>query len=145
MLNWAARYFPILRVLKPQLSETDSLLEIGSGPFGVGAFRRHPFIGCDVSFPFPPKAPMIPVVATATNLPFGDKSYDAVIVSDVLEHIPPEKRMDVVSEALRVTRKIAVFGFPSGMEAFECDRKLAQTYDQQHLERPVWLQEHMLY
>jgi hypothetical protein len=145
MLNWAARYFPILRMLKRRLDESDSILEIGSGSVGIGMFYRAPFVGCDVSFPFKPRAPMVPVVATATELPFEDRSFDGVIVSDVLEHIPPEQRTTVVREALRVTRKIAIFGFPSGPQAFEYDRKLAEAYDRRQQDRPIWLQEHMLH
>jgi hypothetical protein len=145
MLNWAARYYPILRVLKQQLAETDSLLEIGSGPTGIRKFYKAQFIGCDISFPERPKAPMLPVVATATALPFGDQSFDAVVASDVLEHVPPSQRMLVVREALRVVRKVAVFGFPSGHAAVEYDRKLAEAYDRRKKDRPGWLQEHMQY
>jgi SAM-dependent methyltransferase len=143
MLNWAARYFPILRALKQRLAETDSLLEIGSGPVGIGMFSRAPFVGCDVNFLVRPKTPMLPVVATATTLPFGDRSFDAVVASDVLEHVRPDQRMVVIREALRVVRKVAVFGFPSGDPALEYDRKLAETYDRSRQDRPEWLQEHM--
>lgn len=145
MLHWAARYYPILRVLKPQLSETGSLLEIGSGSIGIGKFRRVPFVGCDIKFEFRPKAPMLPVVASATRLPFEDKSFDAVVASDVLEHVPPDQRALVIREALRVVRKIAIFGFPSGRTAFEYDVKLAEAYDRSRQDRPVWLQEHLQY
>ncbi len=143
MLNWAARYFPILRELKQQLDETDSILEIGSGSLGVGKFYRGSFVGCDVSFSYRPKPPMLPVVATAAELPFEDRSFDGVIVSDVLEHVPPDQRTAVVHEALRVMRKVAIFGFPCGPQAFEYDQRLADTYDRRQQEKPVWLQEHM--
>lgn len=145
MLNWAARYYPILRVLKPQLSETGSLLEIGSGSIGIGKFRRARFVGCDIKFDFHPKAPMLPVLASATCLPFDDKSFDAVVASDVLEHVPPDQRLFVIREALRVVRKIAIFGFPSGRAASEYDLKLAESYDRTRRDRPVWLEEHMRY
>ncbi len=141
MLNWAARYFPILRVLEQY--KIHSILEIGSGSVGIGKFYRAPFVGCDVSFLFQPKAPMLPVVATGTQLPFGDRAFDAVVVSDVLEHVPPSFRIDVIREALRVARKVAIFGFPSGTEAFQYDCRLAETYDSKQQARPVWLQEHM--
>src|SRR5258708_1388833 len=124
MLNWAARYYPILRELNPHLSETGTLLEIGSGSIGIGKFRRVPFVGCDTKFQSPPKAPMVPVVASGASLPFGDRSFDAVVASDVLEHVPPQKRWDVVSEALREARRVAVFGFPHGPAAFELDQAL---------------------
>jgi hypothetical protein len=145
MLNWAARYFPILRKLKSRLSDGDTLLEIGSGPVGIGKFYHREFVGCDVSFPEKPRPPMLPVVATATALPFGECSFDVVIVSDVLEHIPPEQRMAVVREALRVMRKVAIFGFPSGEQAFGYDKKLVERYHTKRLKVPPWLEEHMLH
>ena len=145
MLNWAARYFPILRELKQRLAETDSLLEIGSGSVGIGKFYHAPFVSCDINFPARPNGPMLPVVATAIALPFAERSFDAVVVSDVLEHVPPAQRMDVVREALRVARKVAVFGFPAGSLAMKCDQRLAQAYDDCGRKKPVWLQEHLQY
>lgn len=142
MLNRAARYFPIIRELK-QLDEGDSILEVGSGAFGLGQFFDRPFVGCDVSFSTKPRKPMLPVLATAAQLPFGDQSFDVVIVSDVLEHVPPECRTAVIREALRVTRKVAIFGFPCGQEAFACDRRLAAIYEWEKQEAPIWLKEHM--
>jgi SAM-dependent methyltransferase len=145
MLNWAARYWPILKVLKEHGDEAGPMLEVGSGSVGIGKFYPGPFVGCDLSFLFPPKAPMLPVVATATRLPFDDCSFDAVVVSDVLEHVIPDQRMGVIREALRVMRRVAIFAFPSGPQAFEYDRKLAEDYDRNKQEMPVWLEEHMLY
>lgn len=143
MLNRAARYFPILRELRQCVAANESILEVGSGALGVGEFHAHPFVGCDVGFRERPKSPMLPVLATATMLPFGDGCFDAVIVSDVLEHVPPEHRPAVIGEALRVARKVAIFGFPSGPGAFEYDQKLAKAYNAAKQEMPVWLQEHL--
>ena len=145
MLNWAARYFPIVRVLKQHLSKVDSILEIGSGSVGIGKFYPSAFVGCDLGFAFKPRPPMLPVLASATQLPFSKSSFDAVIASDVLEHIPPDRRMSAIRETLRVTRKLAIFGFPSGPGAFDWDCKLAKAYDCRKLERPVWLGEHLRY
>ncbi len=142
MLNWAARYFPILRALRPHLSETDRLLEIGSGSVGIGMFRHASFVGCEIKFPDRPKAPMLPVMASAANLPFEDRSFDAIVASDVLEHVPPELRAVVIHEALRVARKIVIFAFPSGSKASEYDLRLAAVYDRRQQPRPEWLQEH---
>jgi SAM-dependent methyltransferase len=145
VLNWAARYFPIVRVLKAPLSDTGTLLEIGSGPVGIGKFYGSTFVGCEINFPYRPKAPMLPVVASATSLPFDDRSFDGVVLSDVLEHIPPDQRALVIREALRVVRKIAIFGFPSGKAASQFDVKLAEVYDRRKQDRPEWLQEHLRY
>ena len=53
--------------------------------------------------------------------------------------------MAVIRESLRVARDLAVFGFPSGGEAIEYDRKLADDYDRSRQDRPVWLREHILF
>src|SRR5581483_693590 len=145
MLNWAVRYWPILRLLRQQKADFGSLLEVGSGSVGIGKFYSRPFVGCDLSFLFPPSAPMMPVIASAIKLPFNDRSFDAVVVSDVLEHVPPDQRACVIHETLRVMRNVAVFAFPSGVEASRYDEKLAQTYDLYKTDRPVWLQEHLQY
>jgi hypothetical protein len=87
---------------------------------------------------------MTPVVASATDLPFDDNSFDAVIASDVLEHVPPELRETVIQETLRVTRGLVIFCFPCGKPAHDADRSLRETYLSKHLEVPVWLEEHML-
>jgi len=145
MLNWATRYFPIRRALKKRLHDSGSLLELGAGPVGIGGFRRAPFVGCDLSFAWGPTPPMLAVKATATNLPFPDQSFDAVVASDVLEHVPPEERCAIINEALRVTRSVAIFGFPCGQEAEKSDRQLAGDYDRNQQERPVWLHEHLMH
>jgi ubiquinone/menaquinone biosynthesis C-methylase UbiE len=78
-------------------------------------------------------------------LPFKDNAFDAVIVSDVMEHVPPRQQRQVVSEVLRVARKMVVFGYPCGQAAFELDQKLHGDYQSRHLPPPVWLEEHMLH
>ncbi len=145
MLNWAVRYFPILRVLKGRMAAGEVLLEIGSGSFGLATYYKNPFVGCDVNFPWPPEKPMLPVRCSATNLPFGDASFAAVVVSDVLEHVPPEHRTTVMREALRVARKVVVFGFPSGSPAYERDRQLHDYLKKRGISNCDWLEEHMRY
>jgi hypothetical protein len=144
MLNWAARYYPILRTLKLHgLLEQGSLLEIGSGSTGIGRFRKVPFVGCDLSFPIPPEWPMMPLTASAAQLPMRDRQFDVVVASDVLEHVPPDLRRTVIAEALRVARKLVIFGFPSGQLAWESDRALYNSYVNAKREPPGWLAEHM--
>ncbi len=144
MINWAARYYPIVRILKANgLFEEGSVLEIGSGPVGLGRFRKVPFVGCDISFPYEPVSPMKPLIASAADLPLKDNEFDVVLASDVLEHIPPDLRKTVVAEALRVARKLVIFGFPSGKAAWHADRELLDTYLKANRTPPSWLTEHM--
>jgi hypothetical protein len=144
MLNWAARYYPIIRTLKQHgLFDQGSLLEIGSGPIGIGRYRKLPFVGCDISFPITPEAPMMPLSASAAQLPVKDREFDVVLASDVLEHIPTELRTRVIRESMRVARKLVIFGFPSGELAWKSDQALYNSYVNAKLDPPNWLAEHM--
>src|SRR5260370_31742777 len=92
LLDRAARYFPIRRLLREHTSPGDRLLEVGSGPFGIGWFHRRAFVGCDVGFEIPPTPPLLPVIAHAGRPPFRGASFHAVVLSDVLGHVHPPAR-----------------------------------------------------
>jgi hypothetical protein len=145
LLNRAARFFPILEELKRQLPHGGTLLEIGSGSLGLGEFWSGPFVGCDLTFPTPPVRNMCAVLCSGERLPFPDSIFDAVVVSDVIEHIPPQVREAVVVEALRVARRVVIFAYPCGPKAFALDQSLYRDYCDRSLTPPVWLQEHMLH
>lgn len=144
MINWAARYFPMLRVLKQHgFMKCGTLLEIGSGHRGIGSYRKVPFTGCDVDFPFKARWPMTPLIASGAELPVEDKSFDVVIASDVLEHVPPDFREKVIQEALRVARSLVIFGFPCGSSAHDADKEFKRFCLMRNIAVPQWLEEHM--
>ncbi len=145
MLNRAARFFPILSQLRLNTKVAATLLEIGSGSLGLGQFWPGSFVGCDVIFPSTPVKHMRAVRCSGHQLPFKDASFDAVVVSDVMEHVPPALREQVVQEVLRVARKIAILGYPCGAAAFALDQKLYREYHRRGIRPPVWLEEHMLH
>lgn len=143
MLNRTARYRPIVGLLRRHRVRGGAVLEIGSGAFGIGEYYDAPFVGCDLHFDQRPRAPLRPVVGSGLRLPFRDATFDAVVVSDVLEHVPASERRAVVREALRVTSTIAVFGFPAGEAALVIDRNLAALHHARGLAPPTWLLEHL--
>lgn len=145
MLNRAARFFPILRKLQSKLPPGGAVLEVGSGPTGLGEFWTGKFVGCDIGFPSRPITNMLAVRCSGHQLPFADGSFDAVVVSDVMEHVPPVQRDQVLHEVLRVARKVIIFGYPCGKAAFELDQKLYHLYRSLNVSPPVWLEEHMLF
>jgi SAM-dependent methyltransferase len=143
LLNWAARYFPILRCLRKFVTNGGSILEVGCGAYGLAYFSRRELVGCDIEFSQKPSRLIRAVVALADNLPFADRSFDSVVASDVLEHVRPEQRQQVVREVFRVCRKVAIFGFPSGTAAHHIDEGLLADYQRLAIPAPKWLLEHM--
>jgi hypothetical protein len=79
------------------------------------------------------------VVADVRNLPFGDRSFDAVVAVDLLEHVPPQDRPQALGELRRVTRARLVVGCPTGEAALDADRRLSERLRR----RPEWLSEHI--
>jgi O-antigen/teichoic acid export membrane protein len=143
MLNWAARYFPILRLLRRDVPGARLILEVGSGSYGFSSFYGQTVVGCDLTFLVTPNQPILPVKCSATALPFRDGAFEAVIASDILEHVVPNQRGRVIHEAVRVGRNLVIFGFPCGPAALAVDRQLFEDYRRLGLPVPEWLQEHM--
>jgi hypothetical protein len=54
----------------------------------------------------------VPVKGDGTRIPFADDTFDAVVSSDVLEHVPPAGRPAFLAELLRVTRGLVVVAAP---------------------------------
>jgi hypothetical protein len=52
------------------------------------------------------------VMATGSALPFEDRTFDAVVAADTLEHVPVDGREAFVLEACRVTKGVAILAGP---------------------------------
>lgn len=143
MLDKLLRYGEVERLLGK--NPNGSILDVGAGPLGLGACLPYRFVGVDTWYPEPPISSQMAVKASATCLPFADKSFDFVLCIEVLEHIPFASRPQVVAELTRVARKRIIITHPFG--------KLGRLGDRLHwfqygllrplkIERPWWLQEH---
>lgn len=81
--------------------------------------------------------------SSGTELPVADDSYDAVISSDVLEHVPPEFRRKFLGEMVRVAR-------PQGrvvLTYWSRNNRAFRIYGGYHLWKvgylPQWYMEHI--
>jgi predicted SAM-dependent methyltransferase len=133
----ALRYLPMLKYI----SSKDKILEVGSGTLGIGPYLGKGFTGVDVEFKGPNWPKMKKVEASATKLPFKDNSFDVVINSDMLEHLPQEKRQLAINEMMRVCKKTLIIGVPIGNQAHLQDKALDQIYLQVHGARHPFLEE----
>ncbi len=70
-------------------------------------------VGCDINFEYLRKATTqgLPVVNVDSVLPFGDRTFDSVMIFEVLEHVPDVQA--VLREAFRVARKNVLITVPN--------------------------------
>jgi hypothetical protein len=140
------------RSIAPLIDELGGgeLLDVGSGSQGVAGWIGPGWSVTAVDRSFedigamrgPRDARARTVEGDARELPFGDRSYDAVLALDVLEHIEPEDRGRVLGELVRTARRRVIVAGPCGAAAFRADMRLAAGLRRRGLPRPSWLEEH---
>ena len=93
-----------------------SILDLGCG-YGAygGALMKEGMkcVGCDINLQYLKKASQqgLPVVNVDTSLPFPDRSFDSVLMFEVIEHVPDIK--SILTEAFRVARKNVLITVPN--------------------------------
>lgn len=129
----ALRYLPVVSEINRLFPHASPLvLEIGSGGLGITPYYKKPVVGVDLNFSPPLDSQLIPVRASAMDLPFADNSFEVVISLDMLEHISPKERPQAVKEMVRVARSLVCVGVPCGRLAHEQDEKLEKVYKKKH-------------
>jgi SAM-dependent methyltransferase len=94
----------------------ESILDFGCG-FGAysGALMKEGLkcVGCDINLEYLRKAALqgLPVVHVDSRLPFPDRSFDSVLMFEVIEHVPDIQ--SILSEAFRVARKNVLITVPN--------------------------------
>lgn len=64
------------------------------------------------------------MVASVTQIPFADESFDAVLCAEVLEHLPFEDSLQGMREVFRVTKRWALITLPHAGYVFSLTSKL---------------------
>ncbi len=136
MINWAIRYQPFVEELHD--IQPPWILDVGSGAEGIKLFWRGNVNGVDLHFKRRPLHRGI--LGSVLELPIANQSCPVVVSCDLLEHIHPNQRAQMVKELCRVADKKLLLGFPSGEAALQTYKSIAKGYG--HRELPAWLQEH---
>ena len=109
-----ARYAAIDRAVRASLGAgRHRVLDVGDTAGHLHTFDPDlDVVGIDVQLE-DKRLPGTPVaLADGTRLPFADATFDAVVSSDVLEHVNPEGRPAFLSELMRVSRDLVVVAAP---------------------------------
>lgn len=166
MFDRLIRYLPALdyiRKYKPQ-----KILEVGSGPRGLGEFYDSEFTGCDLALDENPVHNMTFVQCSASKLPFYDREFDLVICMDVMEHVRVEEREQILREMWRVVfgrmvknsrvarenhrtvrtvepyrHAAVIIGFPCGVGAEKLSKKMFSWFEARRSGTARWMKEHV--
>jgi ubiquinone/menaquinone biosynthesis C-methylase UbiE len=96
-----------------------SILDLGCGygAYSLALMKEgRSCVGCDVNLQYLKTAVSsgLPSVAAEGALPFPDKSFDTVLLFEVIEHVPPIEA--ILKEAFRVARKSVLITVPNAEE-----------------------------
>ena len=92
-------------------------LGCGYGAYSLALLKEgRSCVGCDVNLQYLKKAAAsgLPAVAAEGQLPFSDKSFDTVLLFEVIEHVPPIEA--ILKEAFRVARKNVLVTVPNAQD-----------------------------
>lgn len=140
----ALRYLPIVSILKRLNLQDSKILDVGSGPQSITPYLKKPVDGLDTDFSDGPQTPLVnKIKGSATSIPFRKNSYDVVISTDTLEHIPRDKRESAIYEMVKVARKLLIIVVPTGKLSEKQDQELEAYYRKTMGTKNQFLEEHL--
>lgn len=94
--------------------DTESVLEVGCGEgLIINRVDWIPAMGLDISEQALKSVRHPAVVASVSRIPFPERYWDAVIASEVLEHIPEQDYQCALSEIQRVAERYIIISVPN--------------------------------
>lgn len=102
----------ILETYKTLLKKGNNILDLGCGTGVVTGYLKDSLkikiTGCDIKNYLIQPIPFI-LIKESGQLPLKNKSYDAVMLNDVLHHIEEQDQYRLLAEALRIGEKVLIF------------------------------------
>ena len=144
----ALRYIPIIKEItktfKGNLKGSKSILEVGSGEFGISTYISpgHKITAVDTDFGLLRDKSFRAVKGSADKLPFANDSFSVSLSVDMLEHLPRKVREKSVDEMVRVSRDGMYLAFPSGRISTIIDGIISRYYRLTHKQKLAFLDEH---
>ena len=106
-------YRAFVRFARSQAGASILDLGCGFGAYGTALIADgRKCVGCDVNLEYlRAAAKRMPVVNVDTSLPFRDRSFDSVIIFEVIEHVANVE--GILAEAFRIARKNVLITVPN--------------------------------
>lgn len=137
------RYLLIRRVLEILFPGGTRVLEVGAAYSPL----RELLPGSEVTLlDETADAPGLNLRAGGMHLPFRDGAFPVVVSTDVLEHVPAEKRPEFIRELMRVASQTLILGFPHNAELSIMAERVLNDFVQQVTGKHYrFLDEHLKY
>jgi SAM-dependent methyltransferase len=121
--------------LIPNGVETVLDVGCGSGHLANKLSGDYKVVGLDISKEALKRVRVPSVLAPASQIPFPDRSFDLVLCTEILEHLPASEYRDALREIVRVAKSYIIVGVPfrellqlSRCFCYNCRRKFHMNY-----------------